>query len=328
MKLPNFLIETGGTLDENGFAIFSRSAHQQSESSLRKIPLLDWNIINVAGPDARSFLQAQLASDLGLVSAQSGQLSAWCSPAGRVLFCFYLLAHAEGLLLMIPNGRGAELEKRLRMYVLRARATIADQTDRWFLAGVCGAGEAVRRHTLSRHSNTLCLAVSDQGRALCLVPAADAAAWWSVHPAVPAAGAEWLLRDIEDGLPVTSRAKPDQFLPQMLNLDLLGGVSFNKGCYPGQEVIARMKYRGRVKRRLQRFELAAADTPAPDTPIYLQDDDSGNTAGSIINAARSANGLHAVLAVAQLDPERPLCAFRPNGPVLTLRALPYEIPAS
>ncbi|MBI2802284.1 MAG: folate-binding protein YgfZ [Gammaproteobacteria bacterium] len=289
-------------------------------------PLTDLALIRVDGADARSFLHAQFVSDVMQVNVTRGQLSAWCTAQGRVSFLFYLWQHADGFLLCVPRSESARLMTRLKMFVLRAQVTLAEVSDVYGVLGLCvpqtarpdwAAGLEVTRYAVSVLAESLStLCIDDGARFLVCGPIDALAAWWRTHDLAAIGSNTWRLGDIEQGLPVISEINANAFLPQQLNLDTLGALSFNKGCYPGQEIVARMKYRGTVKSRLRRGHTAAM--AAPGTPCFRAGESAAHSAGQIISSATLPAGGCTVLVVAELAVTAPLHLGIPDGPTVTL----------
>ncbi|MEZ5460120.1 MAG: hypothetical protein R3E65_12745 [Steroidobacteraceae bacterium] len=220
-------------------------------------------VLAVRGVDARRFLQGQLSADvLGL---PPGELR-WAglhNPQGRALATLQLLADDYDLVALLPPERLVAVLPLLRRYLLRAKARVEDESDRWRVLGAFApAVDVARRLMAAGDSGRTLIAAADAGGERCLVlqaaaeTPADACAATDPAPAL----VRWQRADIAAGLPQVYDATAGRFVAQMLNLDLIGGIAFDKGCYTGQEVIARAHYRGRVKRRMQRFGSRATRT--------------------------------------------------------------------
>lgn len=202
--------------------------------------------IAVGGPDARDFLQSQLTADVNALAADGSTPAAWCDSKGRVVATLRLLVHGSDYLVAVPEAMSDAIAKRLSMYRIGRKLTLSGA--RPLTPGEL-AGEAVGGARPD----------ADSGDAVFHHPEKDGGgrAWRN-----------WLSAEIDAGMPWILPATSERFLPQMLGLERLGGLSYRKGCYPGQEVIARVHYRGRVTRKLARFE---ADGPVggPGEPIRL-----------------------------------------------------------
>ncbi|HUG98568.1 MAG TPA: hypothetical protein VMQ83_05300 [Gammaproteobacteria bacterium] len=234
----------------------------------------------MTGPDAGSFLQNQLSSDLGEVTAVCGQLSAWHDAKGRVLAVVRVLPWHAGYLLVMHARLVAPVEQRLRMYVLRARVALEAGPAVHALAAGCEAppwaatGPGLPPAALGAAGGDGISILRMPGNAGWLI-AADLGA--RAGPADPAAAAAWQLAELEAGIPEVYPETSGQFLAQMLNLDRIGAISFTKGCYPGQEIVARAHHLGRVKRRARLFRAAGAP-PAPGDAL-------ADSAGIVVRAA-------------------------------------------
>jgi tRNA-modifying protein YgfZ len=278
------------------------------------VRLTDWGVIRATGPDAASFLQSQLTQDVLSLDAQRATLAGWCSAKGRLLASFVVWRPApEELLLACSADVLPTALKRLSMFVLRARCKLTDAGADVPLYGVAGGPAPVA----GRCEGGLIGLPPAQGtaRALALgeapaLPALDAAAW------------SWL--EVSSAVPRIVAATVEQFVPQMVNLELVGGVNFQKGCYPGQEVVARSQYRGTLKRRAFVFE--SAGTAIPGQELFHSADPS-QPAGLVANAA-SWQGRHRVLAevkLAALDTGT-LHLGAADGALLQRADMPYSVP--
>ena len=302
-------------------------------------------LLEVTGDDAIAFLQGQLSSDVAALSAGQGQFWSYNSAKGRalangVLWRADTAAGPPRVLVLLAADLAEAIARRLAMYVLRAKATVRDVRDHYTLLGLAGAGSAdAARSALGISVTTLtavpfrtdatAVALPD-GRVVIASPPAGAPL---VHAALArhAATADasmWRWFGIAAGVPKVTAATSDMFVPQALNWDLLGGVSFQKGCYPGQEIIARMRYLGRLKERLYAFRTQAEDVAAA-TRLYASA--FGDQAcGTVVNAAPDPAGGSALLAVVQREAadagDVRLGAL--DGPPLLPQRLPYAVPAA
>ena len=257
-------------------------------------------VVAVRGPDAAAFLHAQLTSDVESMTAGSMALSAWCNPRGQVRNLFWLVRRPDGrdFSLVAPSLEADGLAQRLRMFVLRAKVEV-ERTEEHVLGAVGSGSEAF----VSGWAG----AVPGPGRAvgsgprMAMRPPRPPARFLVTGPdplSAAASGTEWRRLDIEAGIAWLAEATRESFIPQMLNLDRLDALSFDKGCYPGQEIIARTRYLGRLKRRLFRAWTAAGRAPQPGVTIRSAD----QVAGTIVAAEPDTNNEgHALLAVLRTD---------------------------
>jgi tRNA-modifying protein YgfZ len=205
-----------------------------------------YGLLSVTGEDARAFLHAQLTNDIEHLPAERAALAGWCSAKGRLLASFVVVPGPEGFLLQLARDLVPVIAKRLSMFVLRSKVKIADATDQWLQFGLWGELDSLtlprEPFAVARNEQAIAVRVGE-GRSLVLC-------------AQPPAGAtevseeRWTLDEIRAGRPLITSATQDLFVPQMVNLHTLGGVDFRKGCYPGQEIVARAQYRGQVKRHM------------------------------------------------------------------------------
>jgi folate-binding protein YgfZ len=292
------------------------------------VALPELGVLAVRGADALRFLQGQLSNDTAQLATGVGQLAGYHSPQGRTVALLRLLAPEPArVLAILPAELVSTVRERLAKFVLRAKVSLHDETAAWQVHGVLGPPPPLP-------SASLRLALDDpRGRALVLTPAGTDADLGLVAGLDPLA---WRRLDIEAGLPQVFKSTSELFVAQMLNLDLLGGIAFTKGCYTGQEVIARAHYRGRVKRRLQRFRSLAPPTAAAALAPGAKGCLADGRAFTVIDAARADDGRVEFLAVTALpaaagsapDAEEPRdCG--PAAPTLEAESLPlpYALPA-
>jgi folate-binding protein YgfZ len=237
--------------------------------------LTRYGLISVSGADAREFLHAQLTKDIRNLAASEAALAGWCSAKGRLLATFLVIPVQDAFLLQLARDIAPAVAKRLSMFVLRSKVKIADESDAWSQFGVWDeAAPTVPEKTFSVSEQADRVAVRVAGnRVLVLVkqPLPDATVPEEL----------WTLDEIRAGRPLITRATQEMFVPQMVNLHGLGAVDFQKGCYPGQEVVARAQYRGQVKRHMvhAKVPLDAGLLPGADYQ-----------GGTIVDAARSDSG--------------------------------------
>jgi folate-binding protein YgfZ len=270
------------------------------------VPLTQLGLIEARGADAVAFLQGQLSNDVRKIGAGQAQLSSYNSPKGRMLAVLHLLRDGDTFLLELHRSVLEATLKRLRMYVLRSKVTLAEPADRALL-GVAGTGAAERLAALDLAVPVLPLAcawtdgacvmrrLGDAPRYSVLASPARLAQFQQRLAAATVAGSEddWKRLDIEAGVPTVYPETQDRFVAQMCNLDTLGGISFDKGCYTGQEIIARVHYRGAVKRHMNRVLTPQAGV-APGSSFALPDGRSGE----VVDAAPHPAGGSVALVVA------------------------------
>lgn len=268
-------------------------------------------LLRVAGADRDAFLQGQLSSDIAALTPERAQLTSFNSPKGRVLAVMQLVRHGDTILMLLPASIAGAVRQRIALYILRSKAVVEEAAGlRCFgLAGPDAAGRVAALTGAAPPGGDWGVAAGN-GRVAWRVPGPVArlvvagpgdaieSAWGECADFAGADDAYWRLQDVLAGLPEITPATQDAFVAQMLRLDELGAISFNKGCYTGQEVIARAHYRGRVKRHSAagRSESAAIIEPAATLA-----DASGQTAATVVHAAPDPDGGQVVLAVLQRE---------------------------
>jgi len=208
---------------------------------MQRARLSRYGLLSVTGDDAREFLHAQLTRDIRSLPADRAALAGWCSAKGRLLASLLVIPAPQGFLLQLARDLAAPVAKRLAMYVLRSKVKIADESERWAQDGLWDFDSDAPE--VAWHGELATVRVGER-RYLQLGPLAR----MSETPS--AAEEAWTLQEIRAGRPLITGATQDQFVPQMVNLEKLGGIDWQKGCYPGQEIVARAQYRGQVKRRM------------------------------------------------------------------------------
>ena len=312
--------------------------------TIPQLTILDnLTLIRFSGEDAQTFLHNQLTCDVNALAVNQGTHGSYCTPKGRVLATFLLWRTGESYFMQVPSALRESIQKRLSMYVLRSKVKVADAGTQWEIAGLSGAGAAARvgqmfgavpqsDHELISSPDAVVIRLQES-RYEILVPRADAPASLQKlkKGTEPAAPGHWEWLDIRAGIPTITSATQDQFVPQMLNMELIGGLSFAKGCYPGQEIVARMHFLGRLKQRMCLANLApepaATAGPQPGDKLYSADL-GGQSSGTVVNAARAPEGGYDMLAVIQISSAQSQAVHWKSldGPRLNLVPLPYQVP--
>ncbi|MFY9512683.1 MAG: folate-binding protein [Rubrivivax sp.] len=285
--------------------------------------LTDWGLIRAQGAEARSFLHSQLTQDMLHLDEGSARLAGYCSAKGRLLASFIVWQRGpDEVLLACSADLLTTTLKRLSMFVLRAKCKLSDATAELPLYGLAGAAADAavwsRRHA--------------EGVDLIRLPdAAGSTRWLQAGGELPAGPAlsdqAWRWLEVQSGVPRIVAATVEQFVPQMVNLEVVGGVNFQKGCYPGQEIVARSQYRGTLKRRAYLFD---ADGAAQVGQELFASGDPGQPAGLVAAAAPApdGSGRYAVLAETKIAAlADTLHLGSAEGPLLVPAALPYALPA-
>jgi len=293
-----------------------------------------------AGQDAESFLQGQLTNDIAALDTRHSQLQGLCNPKGRLICVLRVVRHRQGFLLQLPAKLSAEVLNRLKKYVLRAKVNL-EIADHLIGIGIAGPDSV---DLLTRGIGPVPEApggyreIGELGvyrlpgrvpRFQVAGPVSDVCRLWetlsgSLNPVGPV---PWALLDIQAGIPQIYPETSELFVPQMINLDLIDGVSFKKGCYPGQEIVARMHYLGKLKQRMIRAQVETDTVPQPGDRIFSAEHGE-QSAGTVLNAQPLGSNRYDLLVVVQLSGYRNGKLFfdNPNGPALSTSSLPYDIP--
>jgi folate-binding protein YgfZ len=283
-------------------------------------PLPSCAVIAVSGRDARTFLQGQLTNDLLGLERHPGMLAAYCNRQGRVLAILRLAADAEGVLIVLHRRLPATLIGQISQYVLRADVRFEDCSDRISVAGLIETGPDARGPPPAGAASGLTRMVANSRRMLLIGARATLDASLATVP--PCSSTDWDRACIADGEPLVQPETAALWLPQMLNLDLLGAVSFNKGCYVGQEIIARAQHLGRIKRRMLRYVGPAHAALQPGHALF-----SGESLAAQVVAVTGDAGSTQCLAVVELRYCSDLLGVKPGGSEFVPADLPYSIPA-
>jgi folate-binding protein YgfZ len=302
--------------------------------------LSQFGMLKVSGDDAQSFLQNLCSNDIKAVTPQCAQLSSLNTAKGRVLATFLVWQNGADYFLHLPGALLAPMQKKLTMYVLCAKVKIEDVSTQLVCLGLAGkAAEALLPANIGappqaalgveQHASASIIRIDDK-RFQVITTAEQAPALWSQFSAGarPVGSSCWDWLNVRAGIPVVLPATQEQFVLQMLNLDILGGVSFKKGCYPGQEIVARMHYLGKLKQRTYLAHVASDIAPQPNDPLY-SDDYADQISGNILNAAPAPDGGYDVLAtlhVSSVIAARSVHWQSPQGVPLNFQTLPYPFP--
>lgn len=330
------LIETGGVGDQEAILHYGNPQVEVVAAATGTVAcaLTHLGIIKVTGPEAASFLQGQLSNDIQTLQNTS-QLSGYCTAQGRLIALFRIMRQGDDFFLLLPQEILASTLKRLRMYVLRAKVTLSAASD-LALLGLSGpaAPEALRQIGLS--APTLpevsgegllqVMAVPGIAPRYIVLGSADAVrGLWPISGLTPVGSQAWAWLDIASGQPTIGSATSEAFVPQMVNLDVLNGINFRKGCYPGQEIVARTHYLGRLKQRMYRASLAGP-VPAPGTTLTAPNL-PGQPAGTVVEAQMGPDGQVDLLVVVQISSHDEGGVYLQETP-LRFQDLPYPLAAS
>jgi len=296
-------------------------------------------LLRAEGVDAQGFLQGQLSNDIRLVSETRAQLSAYCNAKGRMYAIFLIFQRPDGAYyLQLPAAVAEPTLKRLRMFILRAKVKLEFADTGFGRIGLSGPNaETLLKNALGNTpANVYDSITIDEVTVVRLpgphtrfalhAPLARLRLLWPAlsSKAAPAGAGPWSWLDIVTGIPTILPGTVEEFIPQMANLELVGGVSFTKGCYPGQEIVARMHYLGRLKQRMFRAHVESELPPPPGTPVFAPDLPDQST-GSVLDAQPAPESGYDLLAVIHLSSKKSgdLHLASSDGPRLMLMDMPY-----
>ena len=337
-----FLVDAGAEYAGGLVANYGNPEQEQEvvNSGLVFSDLGHLGVIAAHGKDVEAFLQNQFSNDISRVAGNISQLNAYCTPKGRIIGLFRLFRRADTFYLRLPVDTLDAMLQRLRMYVLRADVTLEDVSENFIGVGVSGA-TALQELTdavgmvpedinhVTHHGDLTILRVPGaHPRFEVYATSLEAATglWDTLNVrGAPVGLAAWRLTEIQAGIPTIFADTSGLFVPQMVNLQLVDGLDFRKGCYPGQEIVARMQYLGTLKRRMYLGHIDTSDAPRPAAELFTADD-SKQASGRIVDAQPHPDGGYAALAVLQITAAASgsLHLGSSNGPVFTIEDLPYS----
>lgn len=306
--------------------------------------LSHYGLIAAYGDDTETFLQGQFTNDISHVDPTHSQLSSYCSPKGRMLANFRIFKREDTWYLSLPYELLEPVLNRLRMFVMRSKVTLEDAGDALVRIGLNGTKTAEHLKTLSgsipggtdtvtQHEDTTIIRVAGvEPRFEIYGQLGDMKQLWQSLDvnAAPVGANIWELLNIQAGIPVIVAQTVETFVPQMANMELINGVDFKKGCYTGQEIVARMHYLGKLKKRMYRINIDTDEQPAPGDSLFAEESKGGSGTGTIVSAQQIADGSYDALAVIQItDAEnQPLRLHDAEGPAIKVMDLPYSLEAA
>lgn len=335
----SFLAMRGGKIGPETVVEFDRRQSEIRTAANRDIlaDLSHMALICVSGTDAGEFLNGQFSTDVRRLQPHASQLSAYCDPQGRTLAVFRVFHHNDKYWLRLPENLRDATINRLHRFVLRARVEINSVDDR-ALFGLAGPGadrilghmdiDAPQDVGSGNDDITILRALGQWPRYEIVAPMGIAKSLWHefLRHCVPIGPFAWRWHDIQAGTPVIYSQTTEIFVPQSLNLDLLGGIDFAKGCYTGQEIVARLRYLGRIKQRMYRAWVNMENEPNPGDSLYSPDFPSRQAAGTVIDAQLAPEGGCDLLAViANSVAGGKVHIGQTDGPAIELRSLPYSL---
>ena len=341
-----FLEEKGGVISSSGVVDFTATEKHfpKSEEVNALMDLSHIGLIRVTGDDRLDFLQGQLTNDITLLGDNRSQISGYLTPKGRMLADFRLFPGEDAIYISINRALLEPTMKRLKMFVMRSKVVLENASQDFAHAGISGEqAQAILEESshcalptevngVTHHAGITILRIPGAGLRYEFFGSVEKIKpIWEKMTAccTPAPASLWDWQEIHAGLPHIFESTVETFVPQMVNLDLIDGVNFKKGCYTGQEVVARMHYLGKSKRRmfLAQVEVQTGAQPQPGDSLYSAASTSSQGAGTVVNSVPINGNLYELLVVAEIVVAKAnqLHLVAADGPMLTIQALPYSI---
>lgn len=333
------LIAQGAHIEHDTVMQFGQLAQELAQTAQGNTlcDLSHLTLLEVDGADAVTFLQGQVTNDVKLLDGHQAHYTGYCSPKGRLLALFLAFAHQGHIHLQLPKSIAEAITKRLKMYVMRSKVTINDTSDRIIKLGLNGpeATALLLEHFNEVPSSPYALSTLENATLLKLPSIAGHdryqiyttldfanSIWESLKQKTTPVGKpcwDWL--EINAGIPEIVASTQEQFVPQMVNLDLLNAINFKKGCYTGQEIVARTHYLGSVKRRAFLMHVDSEQMPNPNDKII---DANGAEVGQIVRSAPADKGGFDVLAELRIEAQQAGTVYW-DGHALLHKPLPYSL---
>jgi tRNA-modifying protein YgfZ len=335
----NFLIERGARIDAGAVGDFGDAAAELRAARDGGVisPLTHLGLMACEGEDAQAFLHGQLSNDVKALAPGRSEYAAYCSAKGRMLANFLLWREEQAYLLQLSLSLQPAIQKRLGMYVMRSKVKLTDASQSKLILGLSGSAARGALQTLFAvvpeeahqvvHDPANGTLIALPGNRFQLVAETESAKrlWRAlVDTLVPVGTPCWEWLEIRNGIPLLTPATQEQFVPQMANMELIGAVNFQKGCYPGQEIVARTQYLGQTKRRMVLAHVAGPLPPKPGDALYGNALDV-QAIGMVVNAQSAPDGGYDLLAVMQTAniSDGPVHINSADGPALSIQPLPY-----
>lgn len=313
--------------------------HEPDAASASLCPLTHLSVLRVEGEEAAAFLHNLTSNDVKKLPVGGAHWNSLNSPKGRMLASFLLWRDEAGYGLILAEDIAADISKKLAMYVLRAKVKITNTTGTHVLLGLSGEHAALHIQNAAlpmaaegayaaANQHVSIVRIPDSTRYFLVLPADQLPATWSK---LSHAGAQimntnhWIRADVLAGNPLITKLTQDEFVAQMVNFDLLGGVNFKKGCYPGQEIVARTQYLGKLKKRMYRAHDVSAEQPLAGQDLYAPGFGE-QSCGKVVTACPAPEGGHDLLVVLQMAAREENAVRLGNSSTpLVFGELPYAI---
>lgn len=310
------------------------NAPSYSESDEYLCPAEHLGLIHVEGDDALVFLQNQFSNDIAKIDDNTCQLNSYSNHKGRMFSIFYVLKHNDGFLLILPKSQIEFMLQRLQMFVIMAKVTLTDISEQWakiaYQSQSIANNDLVESNQINQNNGSLYLRLNpnNPNRVLVLTPFSSSQSIWSKYKEklCICTSNTWQLSEINEGIPSLNPETSEAFVLQMTNLQLLNGVNFKKGCFPGQEIVARTKYLGKAKRRMYLASVETSTKPLAKDELCELSSDKADNSGKIVNSAQADNNHYHFLFVGNIEKAEANSLKLLNQPnaKLIIKKLPYS----
>jgi len=347
-------LESKGAVIENNKVIHFGKAEQElngfnSNKTTIIADLSHYALIKISGSEAQSFLQSQFSNDVDLINESQAQLNSYCSPKGRILALFSLFKINNDFYLQLPHDLLDSILKRLTMFKMRADVELEDVSDSIQCIGISGLNaESLIQKIVTNVPNSHYSSITQNGITVIRLENATQqnyqtrfiifanneilTQFWNDNnqDLLPVSSNIWSLLDIQSGIPTIETATIDSFVPQMVNLQLINAVSFKKGCYPGQEIVARTQYLGKLKKRMYLLKSENDQQLLAGSDLTTENATDEQSKGKIVNCQLSPDGgieALAVIQISSIDPsnEQGAILLKQNPQIkFTIHELPYS----
>ena len=338
----NHLLHNGATQDDRGLFIFDESLAdtQIAEDSNVLCDLSHFSTVVVAGADAAEFMQGQFTNDISKVDDEHSQISAFCNNKGRMIANFRLFKYQQNYFISISQDLVEKSIQHLQNYILRAEVAIQDVSEQLVHLGVSGKdaesilGEFIDNpgtevDSLSHNEDYIAIRAAGTIPRYEIFCSADKAIdlWQAVSKTARIVNSDyWNLLNIRNGIPLIDSRTSEEFVPQMANMELINGVSFEKGCYTGQEIVARTHYLGKQKRRTYRIRIDTEARPAPGEQLATETSTENQYTGTLVTVFQTAETTFEALAVIQIkSAEEEKLKLKSSDAEISILKLPYSL---
>ncbi len=331
-------------LQTNGVQHSNDAADNQKADNVDIIcDLSSFSVLVIAGDDAASFMQGQFTNDVEAVNEENSQLSAICNIKGRMIANFRLFKHQQNYFISLKSDLVEQSIKHLQNYILRAHVAIQDVSEQLIHIGISGdhATDLLSPFIKNINSEIDSITHNDNYIVICVASlhgkekpryeifcsVEHAIALWEKvsEQAEVVNSSSWDYLNIQAGIPFIDANTSEEFVPQMANMELINGVSFTKGCFTGQEIVARMHYLGKLKKRCYKININTDSKPETGDKLFAENARAGQNTGAIISVEKNPESGYDALAVIQIaDTGSKLFLNDENGPVVTVKELPYD----